>query len=188
MTPLDDSRIITLFFERSEQALAELESKYGAAIRNTALRFLRDRQDAEECVSDVYFSVWNAIPPKKPECLVSYVCRIAKNLAMNRLRANAAKKRFRDYDLVLDELAECIPSGVSPETELEARELGRAIDRFLQGLSRQDRTLFVRRYWYGAEISELAAFAGKKESSISVRLFRLREKLRKALEKEGYLI
>lgn len=184
---MEDSRIIALFFERSELALSALESRYGAAIRNTAAHMLQDRQDVEECINDVYFSVWNAIPPNKPDHLVSYVCRITKNLAMNRLRAKAAKKRFRDYDLVLDELAECIPSGTEPDSELEAKELGRAIDHFLDGLSNEDRTLFVRRYWYGAELSELAALSGKRENAISVRLFRLREKLKKALMKEGYL-
>ena len=184
---MEDSEIIALFFERSEQAVAELDRKHGAAVKSTAAHILSDRLDAEECVNDTYWAVWNRIPPEKPDPLVSYICRIARNLAVNRYHANTAKKRNRNYDLVLDELEECIPSGVDIETEIEARELTDAINRFLAALSREDRFLFIRRYWYADPVSELAARTNGNANRISVRLFRLREKLRITLAKEGFL-
>ena len=185
---MEDSQIIALFDERSEQAIVELDRKYGAAVRKTTSNILNSRQDAEECTNDTYFAVWNTIPPQKPKPLISYVCRIARNLAVNRVHAKTAAKRNAGYDLALDELVECLPSGFDLETELEARELAASINRFLAGLPAEDRKLFVRRYWYSCSVTELAAITHTTPNRISVRLFRLREKLRRALMKEGLLV
>ena len=111
MTHLEDREIIDLFFERSERAIRELDSKYGKAVKAIAGNVLRDRQDAEECVNDAYLGVWSSIPPQRPDSLGSYVCRIARNQAISRLRSNTAAKRNDGFDLVLDELEECIPRG-----------------------------------------------------------------------------
>ena len=188
MTRMEDSKIISLFFERSEQAIEALDRKYGSAIRKTAANFLKDRLDVEECVNDTYLRAWSTIPPQAPNPLASYVCRIARNMAVNRYHSNKAEKRNGEYDLVLDEIEECIPSGMSVEAELDAKELGAAINRFLQGLSSEDRFLFVRRYWYADSVRELAAMTHGSPNRISVRLFRLREKLRNNLMKEGLLV
>ena len=187
MTRLEDSRIISLFFERSEQAIEELNRKYGSAVKKTAANILNDRLDVEECVNDTYLRVWNNIPPHVPKPLAGYVCRIARNLAVNRYHANNAEKRRSNYDLVLDEMEECIPSGVNVETDYEAKELTAAINRFLAALSKEDRFLFVRRYWYADSVTDLAAMTNGSANRISVRLFRLREKLRNSLMKEGFL-
>jgi RNA polymerase sigma-70 factor (ECF subfamily) len=184
---MEDSRIIGLFFERSEQALEELDRKYGAAVKKTAANILSDRQDAEECVNDTYLRVWNSIPPQKPNPLVSYVCKIARNLALDRYRSNTAEKRNGNLDLVLEEMEECIPSNMSVETELEAKELTQEINRFLSALPKDDRFFFVRRYWYGDSVADLAAMTGGSANRISVRLFRIREKLRNTLTKEGLI-
>lgn len=185
---MEDARIIDLFYERSEQAVSELDRKYGAAVRKTAANILRDREDAEECVNDTYLGVWNSVPPHRPEPLGSYVCRIARNIAVSRLRANTAARRSGGVELVLDELAECIPASVDLEGELEARELLAAIERFLSTLSYDDRFLFVRRYWYADSVKEIAAAVHSRENRVAVRLFRLREKLQKFLMKEGLLV
>ena len=158
MTQLEDSKIISLFFERSEQAIRELDCKYGSAVKKTAANILDDRLDVEECVDDTYM-----------------------------YHANHAEKRNGKYDLILDEMEECIPSGTDIETEYEAKELSVAINRFLSSLSREDRFLFVRRYWYADSVTDLAAMTNDSANRISVRLFRLREKLRKTLVKEGFL-
>ena len=187
MKGLEDSKIISLFFERSEQAVEELNRKYRPAVRKTAANILSDRLDVEECVNDTYLRTWNSIPPQKPNPLVSYVCRIARNLALDRYHANSAAKRNGNFDLVLDEMEECIPSELNVETEYEAKELSAAINRFLAALPGDDRFLFVRRYWYGDSVTDLAAMTAGSANRISVRLFRLREKLKKTLIKEGFL-
>ena len=185
---MEDTQIIDLFFERSEQALRELDDKYGKAVRRTASNLLNLAQDAEECVSDTYLRVWNSIPPQRPDYLGGYVCRIARNLAISRLRFDHADKRASSLDVVLDELEACLPSPVDVESDYEARELGEAINRFLAGLSYDDRFVFVRRYWFADSVKAIARQLGKKEGSVSVRLFRLRNKLKNTLEQEGLLV
>ena len=188
MRQLEDSKIIDLFFERSEQAIDELSRKYGPAAKKTAANILNDRLDVEECVNDTYLRTWDSIPPQSPNPLVSYVCKIARNLAINRYHANRAEKRNRGFDLILDEMEECIPSGVNVETELEAKELSVAINSFLYSLNDEDRFLFIRRYWYADSVSDLSAMTGGSPNRVSLRLFRVREKLKKRLIKEGFLV
>ena len=176
MTHLEDSKIISLFYERSEQAIAELERKYGAAVKRTASNILNSTQDVEECANDTYLGVWNTVPPQNPNPLISYVCRIARNLATMKFHSNTAKKRNRQYDLALDELEECIPSTVNVETDYEAKEISAAISRFLDTLCYEDRS-----------VSDIAAQVRGDAHRISVRLFRTRKKLYRYLKEEGLL-
>ena len=187
MTQLEDSQIIDLFFERSEQAILELQKKYGGAVTKTAANILSDRQDVEECANDTYLGVWNSIPPHRPKPLVSFVCRIARNLAVSRLRSERAAKRNSGLDAVLDELEDFLPSASNVEEEYDFRETVEGINRFLSALDYDDRYLFVRRYWFADSVKEIAAQMQEQESRISMRLFRLREKLRRTLKKEGLL-
>lgn len=184
---MKDHEIIALFFERSEQAIAELMGKYGAAIRSVASNILKDAQDAEEAVSDTYLTVWNRIPPAKPKYLGAYSCRIARNLSLKRFYANTAEKRNSYYDVALEELEETIPALSTVESVYDARELTRYLNQFLKDLSREDRYLFMRRYWYGDRISDIAENLGFTPHKASVRLFRLRQKLLSILKKEGMI-
>lgn len=182
---MEDNEILELFFARSEQAIAELAQKYGGTCRKIAENILKDASDAEECVNDAYLGVWNTVPPKRPECLPGYLFRIVRNLAVKRYRSNTAQKRNGYYDASLDELADCLPSSSSVEAEIEANELAAVIDGFLASLDKETRVLFVRRYCFSDPIEELAEKFGTSAHNISVRLSRLRKKLKKHLEKEG---
>ena len=188
MTHLEDSKIIDLFFARSEQAIGELDNAHGAAVRKTAGNILRDRLDVEEIVNDTYLGVWNSIPPHRPEPLVSFVCRIARNQAVSRMRGVKAARRNSEFDLVLDELTEFLPADMDVEEDYAQKELADAINRFLSTLGYDDRYLFVRRYWFADPVKEIAAAMQTKENRVSVRLFRLREKLRNTLQKEGFVV
>lgn len=187
MTQLEDSQIIALFFERSEQAIAELDRKYGAIVRKTANNILNNRLDAEECANDAFLGVWNTVPPQSPDPLAAYVCRIVRNLAVKKYHRNSAQKRCSQYDLALDELTECIPASTDVEADYAAKELSAAIRRFLDTLSYEDRFCFIRRYWFADAVSDIAAMTHGDGHRISVRLFRTREKLYRYLKEEGLL-
>ena len=184
---MEDSRIIDLFLERSEQAIAELDRKHGAAVRKTAMNILRNVQDTEECANDTYLGVWNTVPPQHPNPLVSYVCRIARNLAIKKYHANKAIKRNGNYELTLDELEECIPSPASIEDDYTAKELSAAITCFLDTLSYEDRFCFVRRYVFVDTVTDIAGMLHWKPHRVSVRLSRIREKLKQELKEEGLI-
>lgn len=184
---MDDEGILELFFQRSEQAVAALSEKYGPLCIRTARNILHSDQDAEECVNDAYLALWNAIPPQRPSPLLSYLCRVVRNLALKKRRDGSARRRNGSYDAALEELADCLAGPETAETALEARALAEALDRFLDGLKPADRALFVRRYWFGDPIPALAAHFGLRRHNTTVRLARIREKLKQYLQKEGFL-
>ncbi len=183
---LDDHSIIRLFLERSEGAIAALSEKYGGLCIGLARNILGSDLDAEECVSDSFLAAWNTIPPQRPDPLKPYILRLVRNIATARFHANTAQKRNSHYDVALEELAECISRGDTTMQTLEAQELSRQIDAFLAGLDAQSRVLFVRRYWYGDDISCLAKRFAVGANTISVRLHRIRGRLRNHLKKEGF--
>ncbi|MBR0200177.1 MAG: sigma-70 family RNA polymerase sigma factor [Oscillospiraceae bacterium] len=185
---MTDTEIINLFFERSEQAIEELAKKHGSAVARVVRNILGNAQDTEECVNDTYLGTWNAIPPHKPNPLRTFVCRIARNLATKKYHSNTADKRNSQYDLALDELEDYLCDSDSVENAYEAQELKEAINGFLATLSYSDRFLFMRRYWYSDPVQDIAKMAHSTNNSVTVRLFRIREKLRLYLEKEGLLV
>lgn len=185
---LEDSEIIELFNSRSEQAISETREKYGAACLAISQNILGNSLDAEECVSDALLALWNAIPPEKPNPLRAYLLRIVRNISISKYHSNTAGKRNSFYDVALDELEDCLAGITSVEQEITARELSTLIDRFLGTLDEDSRMLFVRRYWYSDGIKDLAERFGITENNLSVRLSRIRSKLKKYLQKEGYKV
>ena len=185
---MDDGAIIELFFARSEQAVRALDEKYGKLCRNLSYRILQSHQDAEECVNDAYLGVWNAIPPVRPDPLPAFLYRIVRNLSLTRYHADAAAKRGGgSYAAALEELEDCLASPQTVEGELEERELVRLLEDFLESLSPEDRTLFMRRYWFSDSYGEIAARTGLSEKNVSVRLSRIRKGLRRYFEERGVL-
>lgn len=182
---MDDQTIIDLFFARSEQAITQLQGKYGNRCMQVAWNILNNRLDAEECVNDAYLATWNTIPPQKPDPLLTYVCHIVRNLSIKRYHANAARKRNSHYDVALDELDECIQTKETVENELAVKELADAINNFLGTLSKENRIMFIWRYWFADSIADIAAMFGTSSKIVSLRLLRVRKGLKKYLEKEG---
>lgn len=183
---MEDGEIIELYWNRSEQAIAESAAKYGRYCGRIAYNILTDREDAEETVNDTWLQAWNAIPPNRPAVLQAFLGRITRLLALKKHRYNTADKRGgSETNLAFDELAECLPTAERVEEELIAAELRAAVDHFLSMLSREARQMFVLRYWYIEPIAEIAVRFSCGESRVRVTLLRTRRKLRTYLEKEG---
>ena len=188
---MEDSAILDLFWNRSETAIRVLDENHGAAARRLAMNFTASAEDAEECVSDAYLRLWQSIPPKRPEHLRAYFFCTVRNLALKKLRARNTEKR--GGGCFFTELSELF--GQDGETETTAapdvadlRALADTIDRFLQSLSAEDRRLFLRRYYMGESVKALAASSSSTENRISVRLSRLRDRLKKQLDEEGIVL
>ncbi len=184
---MDDAAIVTLFWQRDERAIRESEQKYGGYCRSIARSLLSDEQDAEEVLSDTWLRAWNSIPPQRPERLSTYLGKLTRNLSLSRLRELMAQKRGGgELPLALEELADCVPGPGGPEEELEARELGRALRRFVCTLPRRERDVFVGRYYFLAPLEELSRKTGCSQSKLKSMLFRTRKKLNRFLQEEGY--
>ena len=182
---MEDSVIIGWYWARDEKAIAASDEKYGGLCRGLSRNILGSREDAEECVNDTWQRAWDTMPPQRPGSLGAYLARITRNLSIDRWRARRAEKRGGEMAVLLDELEECLPAAPSAEEMTEARETARVIDRWLDGLSPEDRTAFLWRYWYGQRVDRVAAQAGCSPNSMTKRLGRLRDGLRRALEQEG---
>lgn len=182
---MEDSQIIDLYWNRDQQAIEETADKYGGLLTRISQNILRSPRDAEECVNDTYLAAWNTIPPERPRTLGAYLGRIIRNLSISRYRANHAQKRYAGLEAMLSELEECVPGRADVEAELERRELGALLSSWLDALPREERDLFLRRYWYGEAVQDLAREAGLTPNQASQRLFRLRGLLRTMLESKG---
>lgn len=184
---MDDKSLINLFLERSEQAISELETMYGAGAKALAFNVLGDARDAEECLSDGLLAVWNTVPPTRPTSMKAYLLGITRNRAVERYHALSAQKRNSHYDTALSEIEDCLAGAETAESLCEAKALAEAINAFLSELRPEDRALFVRRYWLCEELGEASKALGIAPQKASLRLFRIRERLKKYLMKEGML-
>ena len=183
---MEDQLIIKLFFERSEDAIRELDLKYGKICRCIANKFLHNEQDSEECINDAYLAVWNTIPPQDPDPLSAYVFRIVKNAALKKYRANTAQKRNNYYDVILEEVDEFLAVKETVESEILAKEISRQINVFLGQIKDKDRIMFVQRYWFCYSVEEIAKMVGVSKNYVTVHLHRTRKKLRDYLRSEGF--
>lgn len=183
---MEDTEIIALYWERDERAVSETAAKYGRYCHSVAYRILQNNEDSEECVNDTYTGVWNAIPPHRPELFSAFLAKITRRISLNRLRSKTAEKRGGgQYTVTLEELAECIPSTQTVEDTLETHELTRILNAFLDGLSVDERRVFLCRYWYFDSIKDIAKRFSFGESKVKMMLKRTRGKLLDFLEKEG---
>jgi len=181
---MEDIQIIELYWQRNEQAIAETSSKYGAFCFSIAKNILSVHEDAEECVNDTYHQVWNVIPPQRPIKFRPWLGKIVRNIALNLWNKNHTQKRYAGMTELLSELEDCIPASQTVELEIEEKELTEHIDRWLRSLDREDRILFVRRYWNGVALRDLANEKGIAPGKLAQRMYRLRIGLKAALEKE----
>lgn len=183
---MEDSKIVDLYLQRDEDAIAETDKKYGGRLYTASLNITEDRRDAEECKNSTYFEAWNTIPPNEPrQYLFPYLMRIIRNLSLNVCRKNNRLKRSVVYVELSEELENCIPSPDDTECKLDDMAIRDAINGFLSSLSADNRMIFMRRYFYGDSVAEISKGAGMSENSVKVALHRCRQKLLSYLQKEG---
>lgn len=180
---MNDQDIVALYFDRNEQAIAETDKKYGNLCMQVSMNVLDSKPDAEECVSDTYLKTWNSIPPTRPNSLCAFVCKIARNLSLNRLRDLRREKRNRELTVSFEELEACIPM-----PDESKNELSHLLTVFLDGQGEVDRVLFMGRYWFHCSVGDLAKRMGLTQNAVSLRLYKTREKLRVYLEERGYRV
>lgn len=180
---MDDKKIIALYLARDEEAILLTKERYGRLILSVAMNILHSAPDSEECESDTYLRAWNSIPPTLPEILSAFLAKIARNLALNRLRDG---KRRLQTELVYEELAEAIPDLTGDVTEdITLRD---ALNGFISDLDKTKRRIFVKRYFYMQSIREIAREIGATEGAVKVSLSRTRKMLRQYLTERGIVI
>lgn len=189
VTPLTDLQIIDLYWARSEEAITATAAEYGGYCTAIAWNILHSREDTEECVSDTWHRAWQSMPPERPNPLRVWLGKITRNLALDRWRACRAEKRGGgQMEVLLSELEGCLPGGEDPEKKAEDREIIDAVNRWLRELPRTARLIFLRRYWYGDSIADIAKAAHMGQGAVKSALFRARNGLKAYLEQEGIFL
>ena len=181
---MEDNKIIDLLFQRSEEGLKAIEKKYEKLLYTISINILNNKEDVSEVLNDTYLGIWKSIPPERPNPLISYICKIARNLSLKKYRYKKAEKRNNSFDLSMDELEDII-SDEDLESNISDIELGKAINDFLGTLDEENRVIFLRRYWFYDDIKIIAKNHKTSENNIYVKLSRIRKNLRTYLEKEG---
>ena len=185
---MNDEQIIQLFFTRNEDAISQTACRYGGQLTRLSENILRNKEDAQECVSDTWLSAWNSIPPQRPRVFSAFLARITRNLAIDRWReSRTAKRGGGEVKCALDELSGCIPGGESPEGEVLRRELLSSVSAFLGKLPEPERSVFLCRYWYFDSAEDIAANFGFSSGKVRSMLHRTRKKLQNHLKEEGLL-
>ena len=184
---MEDAKILDLYFARDEDAIRETDTAYGKRLHTLAKNILQNREDAEESVNDTYAEVWKSIPPRRPKYFFAFLASICRHLSLNRVDWKQAAKRRAQVVPLTEEMENCIPDTVH-ERQMEAKELGKLLDLFLESLSKDSRLIFLRRYWYVDSVQSIAARYAIKENTAKSILFRTREKLRRYLAGEGIIV
>ena len=184
---MEDAKIIDLYFARSEDAIYQTDAVYGGRLFSLADRILHNAQDTEESVNDTYMKTWETIPPCRPTYFYGYLAKICRHFALGKLDWKTAAKRKAEVVSLTDEMELCIPDK-RKEAELEAKEIGRLLNIFLESLSQESRVIFLRRYWFCDTIAEIAQRYGISESKVKMRLLRTRVQLADYLNKEGITV
>lgn len=184
---MDDAHIVDLYLERNEDAVKHTKEKYGAGLRSVSFGIIGNRQSAEECENDTYLSAWNSIPPHEPRSyLYAFLLRIVRHLSLNVCRNERRVKRSGEVMHITEEMEQCVPSGMDPSLAADASFLSDLISQWLLAKPKEQRILFMRRYWYMDSLKDASRKAGMKESNAKTILFRMRKELKAYLEKEGY--
>ncbi len=182
-----DEKIIDLYWERNERAITQTEEKYGRYLTKIAYNILADEEDSKESVNDTYLAAWNSMPPQRPTALSAYLGKITRQISIDIFRKrNREKRRLSEFAVSYDEISEVLSAGDMTEEQVQAKLLGEAINKFLQGQPKEVRNLFIGRYYFLDPLKEAAKYCGMSEGKAKSVLFRTRSLLKEYLQKEGF--
>lgn len=184
---MEDTEIVSLFWERDEKALNAAAEKFGSYCMKIAQNILGNREDSQECFNDTLLKAWESIPPHKPENPLAFFGKLTRNIAINMHRKNTAAKRGGgEYGLVWEELSECVSEKGGVEEQAELADLTAAVNEFLKTLPDTKRKICVLRYSHFEPVADIAFELGVKESYVLTALARTRKKLKAFLTEKGF--
>ena len=184
---MTDEKIVDLFFERNETAISLCDLKYGGRLLAFGNKITEDTATSEECVNDTYMRTWETVPPKDPRnYLYAFLSKIMRNLCLDRIRANCREKRSTKLTVLSDEITESMPSSDNADNEILAKELTEIIKKFVCSLKEEAKDIFILRYFYMDELSDIAQKLSITEGKVKTVLKRTRDKLKIFLEIYGY--
>ncbi len=187
MNDKNDEKLIELFWSRDENAIKMTQERYRGFANSVLIPFLTAKEDREECLNDALLRLWDSIPPERPKSFTAYFAKILRNLAISRTRAENAWKRGGKSLTAESEFYNDLTDGRTLADDYESARAGRIISEFLRSLSKNDREIFILRYWFGEDSTRISRRTGIADGTVRVRLKRVRDRLRAILIKEGII-
>lgn len=185
---MEDSRIVSLYWDRDETAIEQTDRKYGRYLTKIAYNILADREDSKESVNDTYLAAWDSMPPHKPQVLSTYLGKLTRRISIDLFRRKTSQKRGGgEYALSLQELEDCISGGNTTEQALNVQLLSEAIEKYLRSITEEARNVFIGRYYYLDPVKQIADYCRISESKVKILLYRTRQGLWEHLQKEGFV-
>lgn len=180
---LSDDEIIALYWARNENAIKHTDDKYRAYLLKIANNILKDMQDSEECLNDTYLAAWNTIPPERPYLLKAFLAAIIRNQSLMVDRRQKAQKRAAMSQAVsLSELEDVLAD--VRETD-DVHMLAMVIESYIASLDKDQRYIFLGRYYFGKSIDDIASEMGVSRSKVSKQIAYIKQTLREKLQEEG---
>ena len=186
---MEDEQIVSLYWDRDENAIRETEIKYDRYLTKIAYNILNNTEDSRESVNDTYLAAWDSMPPHRPGILSTYLAKITRRISIDRFRYRTRDKRKEsEYAISLTELGDCVSGGNTTEEIVNVKLLADAIGIYLRLQPEEVRNAFIGRYYFLDPIREVARYCGMTESKVKTVLYRTRVGLKEYLEKEGFCV
>ena len=187
--PMDDEKIVALYWDRNENAIEETDFKYKKYLYTIAYNIVYDNLDCEECLNDTYLGAWNAIPPARPNVLKAFLTTITRRTAIKRYHRNLRKKAIpSEMTVSLSELEDFVSGNEDVEEAFDAKRLGEVISDFVRSLPERRQFIFMSRYYMADPIDAIAKDLGLSRSMVNKELAVIRNTLKEKLESEGYSV
>ncbi len=186
---MSDEDILRLFGERNEDAIRETDRQWGRLLRDVAYRILGDKEDSEECVSDAYLRIWNAIPPARPQSLRAYAVQTLRHVAIDRYHENRRRRRIpSELTVSMEDCADLLSGGEAPDEGVQAEAVSALIGAYLRTLPEQRRFIFLERFYFAEPVETIAKELHVTRSAVYKELARTKDELKRYLAENGVYV
>ncbi len=183
---ISDEKIIDLYWHREEVAIQETDKKYGKFLFKVAYNILHDPLDCEECKNDTYIGVWNAIPPTRPVAFPAFITQIMRRIAINRYKEKTSKKRVpSELTVSFEDLGGTLHGEPTDLPEYDATEVGEVINKFVRGLAKRQRYIFIERFYLSESVESIASDLSVSVATVYREIERIKKDLKRYLERSG---
>ncbi len=190
--PMDDEKQIKLIREGHGEVFEDLLIKYQKQAHFLAFRYLKDWDEADDIVQRAFIKLYKFIIRSKEEIAVlPWVRKVVVNLCLDQQKSkkwriffkNAIRSANKDSDdeKSIDPFDTIKDTRLSPEHALLNEELRSRMDRLVDKLPDQQKTIFFMKHFEGLKIKEIAQQLKISEGQIKSQLFRAVRNLRRGL-------
>ena len=179
MQEATDEMIAKKVKEGDVDAFGELVTRYEAKLKRYARKFLREKEDIEDLVQDVFIKAYEHIQSFDTAMRFSpWIYRIAHNMFVNELKR---KSRFGYGVFDADVILPLVPAKETTDGDVLTKELHSEIDQHLNSLSAKYREVIILFYFEELSYQEISDVLKIPITTVGVRMNRARAKLQEAM-------